>query len=56
LLGKNTDIEFKYKKNEKEFEFSTKELKNELGVETLNDVTLLNQLKIILKNKLTEIQ
>ena len=56
LLGKNTDIEFKYKKNEKEFEFSTKELKKELGVETLNDVTLLNQLKIILKNKLTEIQ
>ena len=56
LLGKNTEIEFKYKKNEKEFEFSTKELKKELGVETLNDVTLLNQLKIILKNKLTEIQ
>ncbi len=56
LLGNNTEIEFKYKKNEKEFEFSTKELKKELGLKTLNDVTLLNQLKKILKNKLTEIQ
>jgi len=56
LLGKNTEIDFKYKKNGKEFDFSTKELKNELGLESLNDVTLLNQLKEILKNKLTEIQ
>jgi|WetSurMetagenome_2_1015567.scaffolds.fasta_scaffold27722_4 anti-sigma regulatory factor (Ser/Thr protein kinase) len=56
LFGKDTEISFNYRKNEKEFEFNTNELKKELRLETLNDVNLLNQLKEILKQKINEIQ
>ncbi len=56
LLAKNTEIHFKYSKNEKMFEFDSKELKNELGLDSLGDINLLNNLKIILNEKILEIQ
>jgi anti-sigma regulatory factor (Ser/Thr protein kinase) len=56
LLSKNTEIYFKYSKNEKMFEFDTKDLKKELGLETLGDINLLNKLKSILIQKISEIQ
>jgi anti-sigma regulatory factor (Ser/Thr protein kinase) len=56
LLSINTEIYFKYSKNEKMFEFDTKDLKKELGLETLGDINLLNKLKSILIQKISEIQ
>jgi len=56
LLSKNTEIYFKYSKNEKMFEFDTKDLKKELGLEKLGDINLLNKLKSILIQKISEIQ
>jgi len=56
LLAGNTEINFKYKKNQKEFAFNTKKLKKDLNLDKLNDIYLLNQLKIIIKQKISEIQ
>lgn len=54
LLSEDTEIDYRHAKNGKEFEFSTNEIKNQLGIEKLNNITVLNQLKKILTEKISE--
>lgn len=54
LLSEDTEIKYRHVKNGKEFEFSTNEIKNQLGIEKLNNITVLNQLKKILTEKISE--
>ena len=56
LLSENTEINFKYKMNQREFDFSTKKFKEDLNLEKLNDINLLNHLKVIIKQKISQIQ
>ena len=56
LLSNEAEIIYKQLKNEKEFDFNTKELKEQLGTGNLKEPGLLIELKKILKQKLTEIQ
>jgi len=56
LRADKTEISYLHGKNGKEFSFSTKDLKEQLGVKDLNQAYLLNSLKKVLKQKLTEIQ
>lgn len=54
LLSEDTEIKYRHIRNGNEFEFDTGEIKSQLKVEKLNDITLLNQLKKILTEKISE--
>ncbi|MCI0474242.1 MAG: ATP-binding protein [Ignavibacteria bacterium] len=56
LRAENTDIAYCHRKNGKEFIFSTKELKKDLKIINLNEPVLLENLKEILNNKISELQ
>jgi anti-sigma regulatory factor (Ser/Thr protein kinase) len=56
LMSKNTEINFKYKIDQREFDFSTKKFKEDLNIEELIDINLLNHLKVIIKQKISQIQ
>ena len=56
LLANETEFIYKHIKNNKEFDFNTMELKEQLGIKDLDEPGLLIQLKKILKQKLLEIQ
>ncbi len=55
MMYPETEIEYRHRKNGKEFSFDTKELKRQLGVDTLRDSKLLNELKEIINGKLKEL-
>lgn len=54
LFSGDTEIKYSHIKNGNEFEFNTGEIKSQLGAEKLNDVLILNQLKKILTEKISE--
>jgi hypothetical protein len=56
LLAEKTEILYLHRKNGKEFIFRTRELKRQLKVQNLKKVELLNSLKEIIKQKISEIQ
>lgn len=56
LLADKTEILYLHKKNGKEFIFRTRDLKRQLKVQNLRKVNLLNSLKEIIKQKISEIQ
>ena len=56
LMAKDTEFDFEYKKDKETFSFNTKEIKSQLNIDKFTDVTILKEIKILLKNKLKEIQ
>jgi len=55
MMYPETEIQYRHKKNSREFSFSTKELKQQLGINALSDSELLNELKKIINDKLKEL-
>jgi anti-sigma regulatory factor (Ser/Thr protein kinase) len=55
LLSGNSEIFYKHSKNGNVFEFNTVELKKSLNEESLKDVIILNKLKKVIQNKLSEL-
>ncbi len=51
------DIEFNYVhiKDGNTFSLNTKEIKDELGIDTLTDIKILKDLKVLINNKLKEL-
>ena len=56
LRAENTDIAYCHRKNGKDFEFRTKDLKDDLKIKSLNEPGLLKNLKEILNHKISELQ
>ena len=56
LMAKDTEFEFEYKKDKEKFSFNTKEIKSQLKIDKFTDATILKEIKILIKNKLKEIQ
>ena len=55
LLSDKTELFYRHIKNGNVFEFNTKDLKRQLNVRTLKDVNILNGLKNIIHQKLSEL-
>jgi hypothetical protein len=56
LRAEKTEILYLHKKNGKEFIFRTRDLKRQLGIQSLKKANLLNSLKEVIKQKILEIQ
>lgn len=56
LIAPETDFIFRYKRNGANLMVNTKELKNQIGIDRLTETNILNELKVILNNKMKELQ
>ena len=56
LMAPETEFIFRYKKDGSDLVLKTKELKKQIGVETLTNTNILKELKDLLNNKLKELQ
>jgi hypothetical protein len=52
LLGPNTEFILKYKKNGSDFTIKTKDLKEQIGINTLTNTNILKELKALINSKL----